>query len=770
MAFIFSKILLKTLKNTLFVLVLLSFPFSGIAQNNIAEQYFAKFQDFRRIDTDSAEYYLDKAIESATYIKDYKTLAQAYTQKGAFYIEFGELDTANIYFQKSLSLIKKPGINKTSIYMQIGRSYFGVFKIDSSFKYLNIAKKQPDANNEQIAQAYIGIANGFGKNRDINTSVKYFDSAYVYLDTTQYSEVLYNYFNNQGVCYQINGNDNLALQNFLKGLDICGKYNIKNSTLIKLYYNIYHSLLRQKSDDDALKYLEKAFELSKELGLKNHIAEYYQSIAEFYYMKTNYPDALKSLNEAIKYKDYMSLYKYFTSIERLSNIYSMINDFNNAEKYAKELIDIATKLEENAYLIDAYSNLGLLYKSKGDCNKAIEYFELSIKDEKSAGITFVYDILPDLVECYKLTGNYKKAFYNIEKLISMKDSLLSTANFEKMMELKEQYESEKKEILLKDAEIQNQLQQKQLTKEKQIRYLISGILLIVIIAALISFLMYQKNKQLTKSVLIKNTEIEHKNTELTFKNKEITDSIHYASRIQNAFLPDTAEMFEIVDDGFVYFKPKDIVSGDFYWFSQYLVKKNSFLLATADCTGHGVPGGFMSMLGTSLLNEIVDEKGLSYPAEILNILREKVISALKQEDGFSQDGMDMSIYKIDRNTLKMTYAGANSSIYVVRNGELNELKGDKMPIGVYYGEEKLFIEYNFQLEKGDVIYTFTDGYADQFGGEKGKKMMYKRFEQLLKENYHFPLSIQKEIIAKYFDKWKGSYEQVDDICVIGVKI
>jgi sigma-B regulation protein RsbU (phosphoserine phosphatase) len=262
--------------------------------------------------------------------------------------------------------------------------------------------------------------------------------------------------------------------------------------------------------------------------------------------------------------------------------------------------------------------------------------------------------------------------------------------------------------------------------------------------------------------------IEEQNKVLEEKNHEITDSINYAKRIQTALIPAEDEFNAFFTESFVLLKPKDIVSGDFYWI---LKKDEKIFYATADCTGHGVPGGFMTMLGISFLEEIINEKNISEPAEILNQMRDRIIHALKQSAtaGESKDGMDITLCQFDPQSKKIKYAAANNSLFVLRNGTLTEYNPDKQPVGFYH-EIKSFSQHEIQLQTGDRIYTFTDGYADQFGGSKGKKFKYKQLQELLIANSSAPMSVQKEQLEKKFQEWRGNLEQVDDILLIGIRI
>jgi PAS domain S-box-containing protein len=254
------------------------------------------------------------------------------------------------------------------------------------------------------------------------------------------------------------------------------------------------------------------------------------------------------------------------------------------------------------------------------------------------------------------------------------------------------------------------------------------------------------------------------------KNKAIRDSINYAKRIQQAMLPLKEEIKSNLPDSFILFKPKDVVSGDFYWFS---AMDDDIFIAAADCTGHGVPGALMSMIGNSFLNEIVNEKRIREPAVILDTLRENIVKTLRQrgEERDAKDGMDIALCRISKKTLEMQFAGAFNPLYLIHNGELTEVKGDRFPIGYTKGKEDVrFQNHNFQLKKGDLIYLFTDGYADQFGGPKEKKFMYKHFKEMLLSIREKSMTEQKEVLDGAIEEWKGSLEQLDDILVIGCRI
>ncbi len=336
-----------------------------------------------------------------------------------------------------------------------------------------------------------------------------------------------------------------------------------------------------------------------------------------------------------------------------------------------------------------------------------------------------------------------------------------------------------REILAQKDRINQQLAK--IEQQQLILYL--SVIFILLLAGLGYFIYrsYKIKKQANIALEQKNTLIEKQNVEITeqrdvareqrdhiaAQKKEIMDSIIYARRIQKAILPNIEMIQESLEHFFILFKPRDIVSGDFYWESRV---KDQIIIIAADCTGHGVPGAFMSMLGVTFLNEIVNSKKITQPGKILDLLRDKVVHSLNQQyDNPLRDGMDISVINYNFSTKQVSFAGANNPLFLIHDGELSEIKADKMPIALY---DKMvsFSNVEVELHEGDCLYIFSDGYVDQFGGPKDKKFMRKRFKQLLIDNYQRPLDEQKDILDKAYEDWRGEGEQVDDVLVIGLKV
>jgi serine phosphatase RsbU (regulator of sigma subunit) len=277
-----------------------------------------------------------------------------------------------------------------------------------------------------------------------------------------------------------------------------------------------------------------------------------------------------------------------------------------------------------------------------------------------------------------------------------------------------------------------------------------------------------KTKRLLKEKEEELLEVERKKTELMSKNKSITDSLIYAQRIQEALLPSEDYFRNYLKESFILYRPKDIVSGDFYWIEE---KENKVYIVAADCTGHGVPGALVSMIGHELLNKIINVDNVLQPSMILEILSkglEKIFSREKNAGTIIHDGMDISICVIDRKKKKMEFSGAFLPLYIIRDNRLIELKGDKLIIGMT-PPDKSYTNVEMELMKDDMIYLFTDGYIDQFGGSENKKFMYRRFRYLLMTIYRFPVEDQKSILEENIKSWMGNSPQLDDMLVLGFK-
>lgn len=374
-----------------------------------------------------------------------------------------------------------------------------------------------------------------------------------------------------------------------------------------------------------------------------------------------------------------------------------------------------------------------------------------------------------LSEAYEKIGDDKKALFFYKALMSVNDSITNRTRIDKKSheELQSGFEEKMRSIKQEQEKRQTIADERERNKKIITNILIAGFILSVILLAA-AVRGYIAKKKANVVVTQQKNEVEKQKLKIEEKNKEITDSINYAKIIQRSILPDPQEIMKAFPDSFGLYKPKDVVSGDFYWFAK---QGDIAMIAAADCTGHGVPGALMSMLGNDKLHAAVGAN-LADPGEILSFVNEGVKTTLKQDElhKSSQDGMDIALCCFDLKKNMLRYAGANRPLWLIRGGQLTEYKPTKSPIGGSTVGNQKFIINEIQLKKGDSIYISTDGYADQQGGDKGKKLMSKNLKELLISIQHVPILEQEKVLEEKLRGWQGNFEQVDDILVIGIQV
>jgi serine phosphatase RsbU (regulator of sigma subunit) len=372
-----------------------------------------------------------------------------------------------------------------------------------------------------------------------------------------------------------------------------------------------------------------------------------------------------------------------------------------------------------------------------------------------------------LTQLYVSRGDYKNAYLTNKEQTDLATEIYNIDRINRINELEKKLELAEKEktIAEQNSRIAEEEAQK---KELEQRNFLLGIIIgaVALIAGLVTFLLVR-----TRNL---NTRIAKQNVVIEDAYSKIRDSITYSRKIQTAMLPTNETILSYFPDSFVLYEPRDIVSGDFYWFDK---RGSELLFATADCTGHGVPGAFLSIVGYNHIHQAVNIHNITSPEKILDRVREDVSETLKQYDdpsassGHANDGMDVSVCSVNRTTNILKFAGANHVAWILRGETIHELRGDNQPIGAYPGQEILpYVLHEFQLEKKDRIYLFTDGYADQFGGEKGGKFKSKQLKELLIAARTQSLPSQKEFLLKNLRAWQGAYEQIDDVLLIGIEI
>lgn len=481
----------------------------------------------------------------------------------------------------------------------------------------------------------------------------------------------------------------------------------------------------------------------------------------FYYL-------FKAENIHLQQSDYSSLALTYINI---ATNHQHVNDLDKSNIYFQKANSILKNVTELSVKSKVFNELSNYYKSKKETEKALLFADSAYLYAKKIGYPqLILNASMNLSEIYKYKNKFELAYSFLKESHALNDSI----NNDKIKKsiLKQQYkaEYEKKEILMKASQDKKDAENR--AEKKRQKVVLVGALLLLLASIVVIYFVYKNYAAKKKTALVleeKNEIITKQKLLVEEKQKEILDSIHYAQKIQSAVLTGENVWKKISPDYFILYQPKDIVSGDFYWAFNTVNSRSVFALA--DCTGHGVPGGFMSMLGNSFLNEIVVENKIFNPAEILNKLRSKIISSLGQEGSADRrDGMDMAVCNWNKLENKLEFAGANNRLWIVRNGVLLEIMGDKMPVGNYTDEPKPFTCHSTQLEKNDLIVLCTDGFADQFGGDGGKKLMSKNLKNFIVNNADLPIEKQKEELYNLFRNWKGKNEQVDDVSLIALKV
>ncbi len=617
---------------------------------------------------------------------------------------------------------------------------------------------------EGLGSCYSNIANIYTDKAKFDTAITYQKKALEFrLKTNKEESIAYSY-TNLGNIYNLKGDYFLSSENTFKAIKIFEK--LKNGYgLCICYYNLARTYFMQKQYSNALKYSEKSREEAILISNMGALSNSYILDANVYTQQLNNEAAAESVKKAIEIQkannDEIGL-QYSYSL--LGSVFLSYKQYDLAVEYFLKGREISTRTENKMGLVTCDYNVGMIYLEMGEFKKALEYSENALKIAKEINSKEeIKNALFSLSKVHSKMKNFEKALEYTNEYINVKDSLLNESNSKQLNELQTQYDTDKKqkeiELLTKEQEVKDA----HIARQNIITYTIVAGLALVVVLAFISFKRYREKKKA-------NIEITHQKEIIEEKNKEILDSIHYAKRIQRALLASHNLLKNNLPEHFVLYKPKDIVSGDFYWAQQ--TSNGMFLLATCDCTGHGVPGAFMSLLNISKLNEIVIERKILQPDKVFDNVREEIIKALNPDgtDTDAKDGMDAVLCAYDFKNMKLTFAAANNPVVVIRNNEIIEYKANKFPVGLHQGEVKPFTLHTIDIQKGDCIYTFTDGFPDQFGGDKGKKLMSKNFKELLLKEHKNDLNLQKEHLNNVFEKWRGSLEQVDDVLVIGVRI
>ncbi|MCD4834506.1 MAG: tetratricopeptide repeat protein [Bacteroidales bacterium] len=620
-------------------------------------------------------------------------------------------------------------------------------------------------NSEREALSLNRIGNTYQLMGEFGKALNFYEEAMTINRDLQNDQEIARTLTNLGSVYRLYGNYELAINQHLEALSIYeGLQN--NEGIAWSALNIARLFKMMKNYQKSINYVNQSLniyqKIEEEQEISTGVTLCYKELGSIYY-------EMGDLDYAVEYSERVLARNKSTenklgianSLSTLGMIYFDAGNYKKSEGFLIQAKELKDSLNDNTEISSILRYLGKIYLIEGKTIKAREYLNNSLDFAQNQNLKEdIKETYLALSELYKSRNNPYKAFYYYRQFTNLKDSL----NNQKINELELQYEFDKEQRRIKFEQQQKEAEQKaKLQKQKIFTWVfVSGFLFMIVLAYVI-FKSYQRKKKTNIILTKQHNQIAHQNT-------IITDSIEYARRIQSALFPQEKFLKRVLAEYFIYMKPKNIVSGDFYWVSE---KDDKIIIAVSDCTGHGVPGAFMSMLGIAFLNEIVNKSKTVQANSVLDQLRKDIIDSLHQEYGVkgSKDGMDMALCIIDRKTLKMQYAGAYNSVFVVREKEVHEIKADKMPIGIHAVKvDKGFANQEFELRKQDMLYLFSDGYVDQFGGEKGLKFKQKSFKDLLINISDKSMDNQKTEIEKTMKKWQGEHSQLDDMMIMGVRI
>lgn len=643
---------------------------------------------------------------------------------------------------------------------------------NKNLKKSNLKKSEINSFKLTMAAAYNNISYVYGNYGDINKQLEVLLIGLKIRENIDDDKGLAATLNNIGYSYKVLGDIKKAIECYDKSLKIKERIGDKKGAS-STYLNMGSIYESQGEIDNALALYFKALAIQEELKDMRIKAIALNNIAYVYFQKKNYEKSFEYNFKSLQIRNEINDSKGIAnSLHNIGLAYKETGKLDSALKYYMLSLHMKEEQRDSFSLPASYTNIGYLYFKKNNFQKAKTFGLKSLEIAKSTRVIHnIKEAAMLLQKIYKEEKNFKEAYKLLSLYYEIRDSIINQENKKAAIKQNLQYEYNKKlatdsiafakENEIKEIEIAKQKSELEAKRNQQFA-LFGGLFLVLLFSGFIynRFKLSQKQKQI----------IEIQKNEVEEKSKEITDSITYAKRIQEAILPSRESLNETLKNGFILYKPKDIVAGDFYWMEKSMVKNNEIILfAAADCTGHGVPGALVSVVCNNALNRSVREFGLTLPGEILDKTRDLVVQEFSKSGEEVKDGMDISLCSISFKENSLRWAGANNPAWIIRDGNIIEIKPNKQPIGKSENRQP-FTTHQLQVQKGDTIYIFTDGFADQFGGEKGKKFKSSQLKDFLISIQQKEMNEQKLALEECFHLWKGSLEQVDDVCVIGVRV
>ncbi len=761
--------------------------------------------EYKNTDPEKALEYGRQALGLSVELKDKISIAGSLNSLGVVYKNQGNYDKALEYYGQALKIFKelKKTENIATVHNNLGIIYNITGRKKESIENFEESIRLTETLNEpaELILPLNNLAAVYSEIGDEETAVQLYLKALKLSRQVNDTKYIAWCLSNLGFVYEKQEKYDTAFSYYYRSMEI-NKKNEDNYSLSYDYSNIANAYKKIKDYDSALEYIDSAFATAEKVGLKNEMGEIYTYKASIYRKAGNPGKAIEFFNKAYTTRESIGLKRDMANLlDSIGDVY--IQEKNTAkglEFFLKEL-QLCREIGDSLCGANSNFNLGKVFLSEKKYTNAESHLKDAEKayrksnDKKSlAKIYRTISIMYTEMNREEESSKYSQLYSQIRDSLDMEDLA--------QMELRQQNEKKEKQIgeMEKDAEINKlKLEQNELQlRQKQLQ--LYGSIIIAILLFLLSlwiFNFYRQKKKANELLSKQKTEILEKNEKLELanieinnqktviehKNKDIVDSINYAKRLQTAILPSDDDFKNILPDAFVFYNPKDIVSGDFYFLDRV---DDTIFFAVADCTGHGVPGAFVSFVGHEAISHSINDLKLTYPGKILDSIRKKVEETFdKNEKGEVKDGMDISLGVFNTNTKTLHFSGAHHTLYwvtsrttktilekaVLSNEQvaLLEVRGNRHAVGAGQGKEH-FTTVKVNVKKGDMIYFSSDGYSDQFGGPDGKKFKTSQFKKLLLELYDKPVASQKELLAKAHNNWKGALEQVDDVCVFGVRI
>jgi len=703
------------------------------------------------IDTALAGQYGKRAFALAKKINDVKGIGNSYNYFGRVHYLRQNLDDALICFKKADEYFRKCNYlrGSASVLNNCGVIYNskGDYEMALVFQKKGLEMNKLAKSEDGIGNNYVNIGNTLNIKGDFSEAMEWFIKAEKIFSKLEKWESLATVYYNMGYVHYNIHHPEKTIEYVEKSLKLR-----EEKTFNKVGMSYCHVFLGSVYSDSltldigkANFHFNKVVALCAETGDRLTLASAYVSLAKGYIAQNKTDSALMNAKLGLKISREMGdLKSVVGALYQCGEVLRFTKKFNEAIPYYKEANETAIKMTDETFQANAAQGMAMCLYNIGKHKEAFDWL-------------MIYAIKKD-------------ALYSKEGLRAVSDMEAKYQNDKKQLEIDNLSKAKK----LKALDVEDK--QKESAAKNKILLLGTFALIGIAVFAFFAFKNFKKAQKANLIISSQKAMVELQKEEITLqkvlvdeKQKEIIDSINYAQKIQSAVLTSEEVWKKISTEHFIIFFPKDIVSGDFYW--AYNTVNNRSVFALADCTGHGVPGGFMSMLGNSFLNELVVENKLFKPDIILNKLRDKIIKALGQKGAEDRkDGMDMGLCVWNKLDNVLEFSGANNSLWLIRNNELIVYPGDKMPIGQLNIELSPFTSQQIQLQKNDLIVLCTDGFADQFGGESGKKLKSKNLKEFLVAGSPLPLSQQKTELTSLFNTWKGNHQQVDDVSLIMIKV